>query len=753
MSERWLARPAKQGTRTRGRSGLFAFAAGVLSVALGIGTGAAGAQVPLIASKATAARPPLRRRRYPTQTPTVPPLWPTFSTPKSLVVANVEDLSDAEVLTATTLEGVYNGEQHSNRLYLIETSPDQWWLQHGGIPKGIRTTLFDGGTASAGLLTPLLEGYKSYIKGAIVTNATNDNTINLATTMAGIDHAVVIEPSEESLMQTLGIPIIYSFNTTTFTNDSALQTYEWAVQNLLPDTNSKDLVMLNPEDYADLRDYIVASRSFVFYLTSTVSTAETDLMNQILATRAPGTPVLGYIPNETSDVADLSSVGHFLNASDLLSDESVWASMPSPAALRQPFKPAPVSAEPNTVYVAFPVSDGDNAQYVENKMSQVWQDPDLGAVPEGWTVAPGMIDYAPSLLEYFYRHLPKDSELIAGPSGIGYATDTDSSEMQQFAQLSAGIMARDDIHTVDNWEAPSLLDQYAEDSGIRSISSEYSIPYQSIGNSVIFGQTSSYITTPESLYCEVAEQTSSYSVAGQPLFLEPLADGWTITPQDVLNVAQQLTLLGERTGQKFVFLTPTELSETMQRYYDNEETGLPSSNVQAETGAATLLQTLQTPSYSFTAGETSGTNLVTNPSGASGTSGWVMAYGGDDATLSSTTVNGSAALNWTVSSNFDKTDWLSYYPDVTNGDTYTFSAKVSGSGEIYLNVWTGTANVPTKIVRLTSTPQTVTWTVAIPSNAPTGQTGQAPQLQLDAPGSLNVNIQDATVQASTQSCS
>ncbi|MCY0899332.1 MAG: Ig-like domain-containing protein [Firmicutes bacterium] len=142
------------------------------------------------------------------------------------------------------------------------------------------------------------------------------------------------------------------------------------------------------------------------------------------------------------------------------------------------------------------------------------------------------------------------------------------------------------------------------------------------------------------------------------------------------------------------------------------------------------------------------TNLVLNPSGASGsTNGWDLAYSGQDATISATTVNNAPALEWTVTSAIGHSDWVSYYPDVTNGDTYTFTVTLSGSGQAQLNVWNGDENIPAQLLTLSSTPQTETLTVTIPGNAPGGQTASAPQLQVVTPGTANatVYIQNASV--------
>lgn len=671
-------------------------------------------------------------------------LWPRFSTPQTVLAADATELSNDDMLTATTLEGLYNATQRSSRLYLIRQPEDQFWLTQ--LPARVHVeTIAPAGQQS--LVQTLLERFRAAIHGAIVIDPSNADTVNLATSMAGLDHAVVIDPSQQAMVTGLGIKVLYSFDTPAFTADNAVQTYQWGVQNLLPRTSTRLLIMLPGTNPGDVRDYAVATKTFMFYLTST-DPAQQALMGTILAHTPANTPVMGYIPNENPDVAYLSSHGHFLNASDLLTNETVWASVPSPAFLRQGSEPAPLVAQPNTVYVAFLVSDGDNAQYMQHRMAEVWQGPDVGSVPEGWTVAPGTEDFAPTLLQYYIRHLPGNSELAAGPSGIGYATQMSGSDLTRFAELSGEIMRQADLHTVDSWETIGNVDPEAQALGVPSLSSEYRSVEHQVGNTIVFGQTSGYIDPAQSLFCTIHQQSAELR-PGQPLFIEPLVDAWNEAPADVLHIAQQLALAAHEAGLRYVFTTPTELALTMQRYYAGREGGLPSSNAQSMTGEQTLAEPIVSPSYPSSPVRITGPNLVTNPSGASGTTGWTTSGG----SLTATTYQGHPALNWT-SDITTGPSWASYYPAVQNGSTYTFSVDVAGSGQVYLDVYNGTVDATAVPVKLTSGYQRLTWTLTIPGNAPTGQTGNAPQLQVRSSGAgpVSVDITNASVAASTSPC-
>lgn len=668
-------------------------------------------------------------------------LWPTFATPTTVLVADAHGLSNTDMVTLTTLQGVYNAGHRDTRLYLNWRPDDDVWETR--IPKPVKVRQLPA-PGDQGLVSALLKRFRSAISGAIVTDPQNADTVNLATTMAGIKHAVVITPGQQQLVADLGIPVIFSFDTPEFTADDPVATYQWGIDHLLADTSTRILTML-PGGHGGDRDYAVATRSFVFSLTST-KPDQKALFGTILGHTPANTPVMGWVPNENPDVAYLSSLGHFINASDNLSNGSVWASMPAAGRLHQPSEPAPIAVRPNTVYIAFVESEGDNVQYMEHRMSELWSGGDLDSLPLGWTIAPGTTEFAPTLARYFYANLPRNSELLAGPSGIGYATQMGGTDLTEFARLSAQIMRRNDLKTVDNFEALGYLDQYAQDSGVLQVSTRDPLLPTKIKDTLAVGQSSGYIKTPQALFCTIHQQSASIE-PGKPLFMEPMVDSWTMTPTDVLHIAQQLARSAQQSGLHYVFTTPSELARTMKAY-DAGQQGLPAGNVQSMTGEQALQKPIIDPPYPTGTVTVTGPNLITNPSGAAGTDGWTTSGG----SLEATTYAGQPALHWTSTSTTGQT-WVRYYPAVQNGQTYTFSADVAGSGQVFLDTYAG-GDLTTLPVQLTGDFQHLTWTATVPTDAPGGGSGGAPQLQVreSGAGPVSVYIRNASVAASTPAC-
>ncbi|MCL6454233.1 MAG: hypothetical protein K6T78_11535 [Alicyclobacillus sp.] len=511
-------------------------------------------------------------------------LWITFHPPKQLVVGDIRHARADVQLAAVTLQGAFNQQQRSTRIYLTQTAEDPFWLQHA-VPPTVRVTPVSGAARDPdATLRALLTRYGPEISGAIVTDPANPDTVNLATTLAGIEGAMVISPRLVGLVSGSGMHILHDFRDDHLKGTVA--TYRWAVDHLLPKTTTKDLVLLDPAIAGCLRDYAMATKSFVCYLTST-RPDERRLLNEIFQHSAANTPVLGYIAHEDADVAELSRHGHFLNASDDLTNASVWASLPGPQRFHQS-KPIPLRVDPDTVYVAFIASEGDNAQYVQHRMLQLWQDPKFGAVPTGWTIAPGMICFAPTLMAYFYDHLPKNSELLAGPSGVGYATAETGRDLAAFAQMSGAWMRRGDLYAVDYWGGVNQLDTFARFSHVPVISYYHPLPDRHLAGTVVSGQTSGYIGSADELLQTIERQVANAQGGGgqsqRPIFLEPLLDAWHITPTDEYRIAQQLTEFGQRVGRKFVFTTPSVLALTMRGYEDHRSGSLSAHSAQAVEG-------------------------------------------------------------------------------------------------------------------------------------------------------------------------
>ncbi|MWV46801.1 hypothetical protein GRF59_24640 [Paenibacillus sp. HJL G12] len=175
------------------------------------------------------------------------------------------------------------------------------------------------------------------------------------------------------------------------------------------------------EPYGYLRDYAVANKAMVFWLDSNVP-EQKALFEKILSGVKPGTPYLGWFSNDTdgefSGVEITSNHSVYVLAADWFSNLTVFSgtnAKVTPAAQ----KPRAPKLE-NKIYVTYTFSEGDNLQYNQHRMRNLWDDPNRGKVPINWTSSPILYDAAPTMLNYYQSTATPNDQLIAGPSGAGY---------------------------------------------------------------------------------------------------------------------------------------------------------------------------------------------------------------------------------------------------------------------------------------------------------------------------------------------
>src|SRR5579875_1620415 len=105
---------------------------------------------------------------------------PTFREPQHLDFANIQNLTGDQQVLLTTLQGVVNRRQPRLYFSLQNDNTDQTWLTTFQIPF----------TTAADPLA-LIERYRHEVSGAIIYDPNVPDTINVATSLAGLHNAVI----------------------------------------------------------------------------------------------------------------------------------------------------------------------------------------------------------------------------------------------------------------------------------------------------------------------------------------------------------------------------------------------------------------------------------------------------------------------------------------------------------------------------------------------------------------------------------
>jgi hypothetical protein len=329
---------------------------------------------------------------------------PRFAAPAALEVLDLRSASAAEVLLATTAQGVINRARPTVWLVRDADEGSHTWLD----TIALEYAELDGVAA-------LVSRHRHEIRGAILADPDVPATRNVATSLAGLEDAVVAEPDTA---ERLHLPILADLRGR-FAHDEAA--YQWAVDQVWPRTTHRMLVGLSPDNPGCLRDYAVANRALVVWLDPGLR-GDRALLTRLLAQMPPNSPYVGWwssdVTGENEGTELTSRYGVYVVAADYSMNLTVLG------GIRAELRPTPPIAESTVegrISVTFTMTDGDNLQYCQHAMRRLWDTPERGKVPLNWTVSPLLIDAAPAILAYYQRTATANDLLVVGPSGAGYA--------------------------------------------------------------------------------------------------------------------------------------------------------------------------------------------------------------------------------------------------------------------------------------------------------------------------------------------
>jgi len=350
-------------------------------------------------------------------------VFPQFAYPKELFVVDLRKIdffNDYRHLVLTSLQGLVNRELP--RIYIIYTDMDENWLKTLKKYTKIKIQYVSA--------DDILEKFGNYAKGYIVYDPELPDTVNIATTMAGLYNCVVVHPKD--------IPWVEKHSLKKFEDlrgkfKNRYKAYLWAYENLWLKCDHRLLVPMCPGPPIEprimqvaVRDYVVALRLFVHYLDPN-DPMERDLFIKLLKDMPTNTAVLGWHGEDEHLTVHLATCNnkfvvvmahHYGPLS--FANPTVWSGItvsPEPK-----FKLPPIRSEllgGKKIYITFYVTDGDNLQFDYN-LKSFWDDPNRGKIPIAWTISPFLVDVAPFMAWYYTSTATENDTFVSGPSGAGY---------------------------------------------------------------------------------------------------------------------------------------------------------------------------------------------------------------------------------------------------------------------------------------------------------------------------------------------
>lgn len=507
-------------------------------------------------------------------------LLPAFQTPEHLDVYDIRSAPADVQRTITMLAGLINRPQPE--IYLVGRDDDLFWLNEAlaSVPHTISPARGND------ILDTLLKIYRDSIQGLIIYNPGFIDSINIAMMMAGQRDGMVVSPDQAGLLQQSSYKLPVLADLRNYQWKSRVQAYNWALSNLRRDASSQVVAGLNPTMAGALQSYLVATRAFVYWLHplnflpdfTQGLLSERCLMKRIFRSFDPGAVHLGWFISEPFGVRLTSNAGLPVLASDFSNNLEVWTSIPNTGPAHPSISDssqAPVSQtsqastplnerqnEPEA-YVSFTMSEGDNIQYVQHRMVQLWHDPARGSIPLGWTISPVLGQAIPSMATYYQRTATTNDEFLAGPSGVGYMYPSHwpKEHLPAFLQLTGSLMRNMNLSILEVLDAGLLADLAFLDKGLQQSYVDALKPFGLKGilsgsglNRARWNNISGVPVYQNLGLADSVDKTIRLIRNASPAsrFLNIYIFAYKMTPSDVKQVTQQL-------GNEYEVVTPGKL--------------------------------------------------------------------------------------------------------------------------------------------------------------------------------------------------
>lgn len=363
-----------------------------------------------------------------------------------LVLYSIPDsaLSGAESTLVATLQGI-----------VARTSTQQIYIDlvAGGYPTWLQDLQTSYGVTVSPVADPwwLVDHFQSSLTGYILYQS-GDDSINVATSLAGVERAVAVEASLESQAIAHGLSLVLDVRGL----DEA-----WVQANhghrLNPFAAFEQTEGLDHQ----LRDYAVLSRALTFYdgNSSFRDTVMDDLGLDGIA-YGWGDASLG----EDVFIGSSSERGVFTVPSDHAHNLAPLSGMP--VQVQSQATHSSPAAQSGVHYASFLMTDGDNVQFLLGNFqsdTRWFGSPLRGSFDMGWGIPPSLARIAPTVMRWYYDNAstsPGRDFFVVGPSGGGYLYPSQypAADLQLHVDRMAAWMALGDLNQVEILDHHSLFD-------------------------------------------------------------------------------------------------------------------------------------------------------------------------------------------------------------------------------------------------------------------------------------------------------
>jgi hypothetical protein len=363
---------------------------------------------------------------------------------------------------------------------------EEKWIEYCTEKKGMRFARLIS-------LDELLDTFKQDIKGLVIYDERSDrnSTRLVAVTLAGLENLLPVSARLANLPSIRAFPVKYDFHHR-WENGDYLEPYRWALKELMPRCNKSIACNVPVPFYCNWIDYPVMKKAFCCCLnfhevfekegriyrrekTDYRMTKTWEISRENLRVMLDKTPVDLYAtrnelgigrqlfkqlkppafifglgnPSETQYVEEMSAYGHSYICSQF-ANLSFFSQIPvANNSFKQNFHPAPSRKLKKKFYCALITSDGDSPKISQTFFAGHWFDPARGSVPITWGINPIFTEWFPVFFEYYYATATAQDYFMCACNGAGAPHIDRLPNLPQFAQLSARLCKKADLHIID----------------------------------------------------------------------------------------------------------------------------------------------------------------------------------------------------------------------------------------------------------------------------------------------------------------
>lgn len=384
--------------------------------------------------------------------------------PKLLYIISDNNMTKAEQTMIATLQGLI-ASKIDKQIYILSSSEPDYKIWLDDLDKNYNVkykTINDP--------WKLIDKFKSYINGYVLYSTVKKPSINNACTLASLNDSIVIDESIEAILNDHGVINLIG--------DCRETDKYWAFNTLWNSgLNHSTVIELPSDKYMSLRDYSILSKSLVFYEDDIHDSA---LREAIFSSMDDGGRILGWGPDEHTNVSIASSFGIDMIAADWSYNLSVLSSYPSTTKVQNINNED--TAEDGFHYITFIMSDGDNQQWLLGSnfnMKNWFGSPHRGKFNLGWSLSPSLYYLAPTVFNKYYEAASSskyNDNYVVAASGNGYIYPSKypADKLINYTKRLNEYMANVDAHNVlilddEAFYRMDLWDKYTCNSNINGL--------------------------------------------------------------------------------------------------------------------------------------------------------------------------------------------------------------------------------------------------------------------------------------------